>query len=249
MLDNLDVFIKARKADLKDVQKLLKDSWDYLMDGGGYAVKYATPDGMVYWVRTSDDFRVHINLMDEAGDTFQETLRAGKRVGDGGGLAEGAIKGERVTKTIYEKFTLEEIELLKNKVIKEGQLLKDMGLTNNELGPAIAGVYNKANGKFYTAINSMNGNLPEELHPLIADRIKNMPDDLLLSYAKTRGAGTHAEIYAVNKALLDYENVNVDDLLIYVNRTQGVSKPVTEIPFVTCPHCRYILEGFNILSD
>ena len=63
------------------------------MDGGGYAVKYATPDGMVYWVRTSDDFRVHINLMDEAGDTFQETLQAGKRVGDGGGLAEGAIKG------------------------------------------------------------------------------------------------------------------------------------------------------------
>lgn len=98
VLDNLDVFIKARKADLKDVQKLLKDSWDYLMDGGGYAVKYATPDGMVYWVRTSDDFRVHINLMDEAGDTFQETLRAGKRVGDGGGLAEDAIKGGGSTK-------------------------------------------------------------------------------------------------------------------------------------------------------
>ena len=152
-------------------------------------------------------------------------------------------------KTIYEKFTPEEIELLKNKVINEGQMLKDMGLTNNQLGPAIAGVYNKSNGKFYTAINSMDGSLPDELHPLIADRIKNMPDDILLSYTKTHGAGSHAEIYAVNKALLDDKNVNIDDLLIYVNRTLGVSKPVTENPFVTCPHCRYILEGFNVLSN
>lgn len=159
------------------------------------------------------------------------------------------VEGGSGTKTIYEKFTPEEIELLKKKVIDEGQMLKDMGLTNDQLGPAISGVYNKANGKFYTAINSMHGYLPDELHPLIAERIKNMPDDILLSYIRTHGAGSHAEIYAVNKALLDYENANIDDLLVYVNRTLGVSKPVTEIPFVTCPHCRYILEGFNILSN
>ena len=124
-----------------------------------------------------------------------------------------------------------------------------MGLTNDQLGPAISGVYNKANGKFYTAINSMHGYLTDELHPLIAERIKNIPDDIRLSHIRTHGAGSHAEIYAVNKALLDYENANIDDLLAYVNRILGVSKPVTEIPFVTCPHCRYILEGFNILSN
>lgn len=96
----------------------------------------------------------------------------------------------------------------------------------------------------------MNGNPPKELHPLIADRIRNMSDDVLLSYIdQTHGAGSHAEIYAVNKALLDYENSNIDDLLVYVNRILGVTKPVTEILFVTCPHCQYILEGFNILSN
>ncbi len=36
---------------------------------------------------------MNINLMDEAGDTVQETLQAGMRVGDAGELAGDAIKG------------------------------------------------------------------------------------------------------------------------------------------------------------
>ena len=36
-------------------------------------------------------------------------------------------------------FTVEEINNLKNTVISEGQMLKDIGLTNDQLGPAIAG--------------------------------------------------------------------------------------------------------------
>ena len=34
-------------------------------------------------------------------------------------------------------------------------------------------------------------------------------------------------------------------MLVYVNRTLGTSKPVVELPFKTCPHCEYILEGLN----
>ena len=169
---------------------------------------------------------------------------------DPSGLDKDALHRVYGVDAIYEKFTPDEIELLKSTVINEGQMLKDIGLTNNQLGPAIAGVYNKATGKIYTAINSMDGSLPKELHPFIAERIANMPDDVFLSYNKyTHGAGSHAEVYAVNKALLDGENVRIDDLLVYVNKTLGVSKPVTEIPFVTCPHCQYIFEGFNILSN
>lgn len=63
------------------------------------------------------------------------------------------------------------------------------------------GVYNKADGKFHTAINSMHGYLP---------------DDIFLSYIRTHGTGSHAEIYAVNKALLDYENANIG----YLNQLQ-----------------------------
>lgn len=46
-------------------------------------------------------------------------------------------------------FSAEEIAHLKKVVIDEGQALKDMGLTNNQLGPAIAGAYDKSTGKIY----------------------------------------------------------------------------------------------------
>ena len=119
---------------------------------------------------------------------------------------------------ILDNFTAKEINDLKKKVIEEGQVLKDMGLTNKELGPAIAGVYDKSTGKFYTAINNIDGRIPSELAPIIELRINNMPDEVLKSYMEyTKGAGSHAEIYAINKALLDNPNVNIEDLLVYVN--------------------------------
>ena len=146
-------------------------------------------------------------------------------------------------------FTVEEINNLKNTVISEGQMLKDIGLTNDQLGPAIAGAYDRTTGKIYTAINDYDGKVPSELAPIIRERIENMPPEVLDSYIKTKGAGSHAEIYAVNKLLLDNPNAQIGDIAIYVNRTLGTSKPVIEIPFETCPHCRYILEGFNIISN
>lgn len=128
-------------------------------------------------------------------------------------------------------------------------MLKDIGITNKELGPAIAGAYDSNTGKIYTTINDIDGAIPRELHPLLKERIDNMPDDVFESYIKTLGAGSHAEIYAANKALLANPNANISAITIYVNRTLGSTKPVTEIPFHTCPHCRYILQGFNIISD
>ena len=49
-------------------------------------------------------------------------------------------------------FTVEEINNLKNTVISEGQMLKDIGLTNDQLGPAIAGAYDRTTGKIYTVL-------------------------------------------------------------------------------------------------
>lgn len=92
-------------------------------------------------------------------------------------------------------------------MINEGQILKDMGLTNDQLGPAVAGAYDRSTGKIYTAINDYDGKIPAELAPIISD------------------------------------------IAIYVNRTLGTSKPVVEMLFETCPHCRYILDGFTIISN
>lgn len=90
-------------------------------------------------------------------------------------------------------------------------MLKDIGLTNKQLGPAVAGSYVKTSGNFYTAIHDVDGRIPNELHPIIRERIKNMPKDVYDSYSQfTHGAGSHAEVYAVNKALLDNPGAGID---------------------------------------
>ena len=165
-------------------------------------------------------------------------------VGGGFGAGSMALLPQR-----FPEFTTAEIDNLKKTVISEAQMLKDMGLTNKQLGPAIAGAYDKSTGKIYTAINNCNGDIPSELAPLIQERIENMPQEILDSYIETKRAGSHAEVYAVNKLLLDNPDAKISDILIYVNRTLGTSKPVIELPFETCPHCKYILEIFKILSD
>ena len=142
-----------------------------------------------------------------------------------------------------------EVDALKKVVIETCQTLKDEGITNRQLGPAIAGAYDKTTGKTYIAINSQTSKLPEKLHPLIAERIENMPLEIYNSYKeKTKGAGTHAEIYAANEALLANPEASPANITIYVNRTLGVNMPAKEAPFPRCPHCAYILEGFNVVS-
>ena len=42
-------------------------------------------DGIVYWVRMSDDFCVPINRMDEVGDIIQDMLQAEKKADNLGG--------------------------------------------------------------------------------------------------------------------------------------------------------------------
>lgn len=147
-------------------------------------------------------------------------------------------------------FTVTEMKNLKNAVIQEGQHLKDIGYDGKQLGPAIAGAYDQTTGKIYTAINNFDGNPPSALHSFLSERINHMPDNVKNPFLQyTKGVGSHAEIYAVNELLLDNPSADISKIMVYVNRTLGTSKPVTEIPFETCPHCRYILEGLTIISN
>ena len=147
-------------------------------------------------------------------------------------------------------FTVTEMKNLKNAVIQEGQRLKDIGYEGKQLGPAIAGAYDQTTGKIYIAINDLEGNPPLKLHSFLSERLDFMPKFVKEPYLPyTKGVGSHAEIYAVNELLLEHPSADISKIMVYVNRTLGTSKPVTEIPFETCPHCRYILEGLTIISN
>ena len=203
-------------------------------------VGYVDPSGHI----CEEKYNAVKSLREQDGSNAADALKKYKE------LREQGYTPEQIKNGDYNlKFTADEVNKLKETVIHEGQMLKDMGLTNDQLGPAIAGAYDRTTGKIYTAINDYDGKVPRELSKMIRERIENMPSEIRDSYIKTKGAGSHAEVYAVNKLLLDNPNVKQSDIAVYVNRTLGTSKPVIEIPFETCPHCRYILDGFYIISN
>ncbi len=73
------------------------------------------------------------------------------------------------------------------------------GLSKNDIGPAVAGVFDIKTGKYYFGINDRKGKVPKVCHPLIKKRIDDMPIETYKSYEKwTLGEGSHAEVYALN---------------------------------------------------
>ena len=65
----------------------------------------------------------------------------------------------------------------------------------------MAGVYNRHTGEIFYATNLKTPNIPQ-LAPQLEEYFDNMPLDVLRSYDNMSvGAGTHAEIIALNDAL------------------------------------------------
>jgi hypothetical protein len=129
--------------------------------------------------------------------------------------------------------------------------LKASGIGKKQLGPAVAGVYDAKTGKYYFGINDPKGNLPSKIHPLIEERIKNMPPDIRDGYIKTIRAGSHAEINALNEALLARSDARLDDFMVHVISTKplGPNIPAAGMPMPRCPHCEYITNGVNYIPE
>ncbi|MBU3202423.1 YwqJ-related putative deaminase [Clostridium estertheticum] len=125
------------------------------------------------------------------------------------------------------------------------------GISNKKLGPAVAGVLDTKTGKFYCGINDAKGKLPEKMDNLIKDRIENMPKDIRDSYVRTKAAGSHAEVNALNEALLSRPNASIDDFMIHVISTKGLGPniPVAGIPMPRCPHCEFITAGAKYFPE
>lgn len=113
---------------------------------------------------------------------------------------------------------------------------------------AFAAVYDKTTNKIHYAINDYDGMLPE-FHPLISSRYNSMPQEVIDSYDFTKGAGSHAEVIALNKALKANPNGSLDNFVINVIRTgQSRTKPAGMM-FPRCPHCAYLTDEFEIITE
>ncbi|MBY7064547.1 hypothetical protein FDE98_07040 [Clostridium sporogenes] len=152
----------------------------------------------------------------------------------------------------YGKLTSEQINNrinLRGAVNDELERLYKSGISKKELGPAVAGVLDSETGKYYFGINNIKGKVPKELHPLIKERIDNIPKNILDSYSnRTLGAGSHAEVYALNEALLANPNAKLDNFMVYVVRSGKKLKP-KGLPMPRCPHCEFITDGANYFPE
>jgi RHS repeat-associated protein len=134
---------------------------------------------------------------------------------------------------------------LKGAVLDEYSRMRD-GLTNgqirNEIGPVLAGVMDSQTGNVYFGINKMAGELPSNFVSEIAQR---MPEAMANSYFKTHGAGTHAEIHALNDAFLARPSAVMSDFHLYTinsgRKTGGAKKWGMPVP--RCPHCEILTNG------
>lgn len=139
---------------------------------------------------------------------------------------------------------------LRAEVLNELSKIKSSGLTKKQRGPAVAGVLDKKTGKYYFGINNIDGEPPKVLHPLIHDRIVNMPAELKEGYIKTSGAGSHAEVNALNEALLQRPDAELKELMVYVVSARKINKKMPEgVPMPRCPHCEYITQNTNYIPE
>ena len=139
--------------------------------------------------------------------------------------------------------------------MKRYQEMRDTIRSKNKYGPAFSTVYDKSTGKYYSGINQFDGLPPADFHPLLQERFNNASQDLIDSYVKTKGFASHAEVYAVNEALKANPTASMDDLMINVIHTNKGKSYINKMPyaggemFVRCPHCQYILDGFDMISE
>jgi RHS repeat-associated protein len=116
-----------------------------------------------------------------------------------------------------------------------------------EVGPVLAGVMDTKTNAVYFALNKGVGELPDNLVPMLYDR---MPGANEIYHEKTHGAGTHAEIHALNDAFLARMDAKMEDFLLYtINSGQRSSSTRWGLPVPRCPHCEVITDGVQYFPE
>ncbi len=137
---------------------------------------------------------------------------------------------------------------LRGAVADEYARLKAQGLSKNDMGPALAGVFDKKTGQYFFGLNARGPEIPSNLSTEMATRFNDMPVDVINSYVKTKGAGSHAEIYALNEAWLARPGAAPSDFMMYVINAGGKA-PTRGMLIPRCPHCEYLTSGVKYIPE
>lgn len=162
-------------------------------------------------------------------------------------------------KKIHSLFSDKEISEFKEDLLINQEKYRKATYKKTKASPAYAGVaYRNKDGviEYFYDYNKPKGEIPDNLDkakPGNKDLISQLKNNLVhldtSEYTATNGAGTHAEVFAVCKMLEAHPDATVDDFIVFVDYTTPFDKKSVGHSFYTCPHCREILNGLNILSN
>ena len=123
-------------------------------------------------------------------------------------------------------------------------------LSKKDVGPVVAGVIDRRTGEFFSSYNNRYGETPDPLHPILKPRIEEMQ----LGPQHPSSPGSHAEIIALNKALLargDYvteEQLSEFTMLPLWKKGSGNGRMKAGDPAPRCGNCAQISDGVRNLS-
>jgi RHS repeat-associated protein len=160
-------------------------------------------------------------------------LAAGENVYGFGANAQGWIDPLGLCKKSSE---------LKQHVRNEYQRLIDSGTSHKKIGPSLSIAQDNKTGTLSKIYGNDNlGRMPEKLSDSIAARLESAPE-----YIKTKGIGSHSEIYAVDELLKARPGAEFEDISVFTMEVQKASMRGTFKP--ACPHCAHLLEGVNFIK-
>ena len=134
--------------------------------------------------------------------------------------------------------------MLKEAVRAELAALKAAGLSNRARGPAASIAIDLKTGQWSRVhLNNKLGAVPDNLNPTLQNRL---PNALKTGYEKSAGAGSHAEIYAVNE--LVNGGSKLSDIAVYTEELKGLSKGLQGTMKPACPHCAELLKGVTYIK-
>jgi RHS repeat-associated protein len=91
--------------------------------------------------------------------------------------------------------------------------------------------------------NNQKGRLPESLHPILQQRLPDVP----AGYIKTHGAGSHSEIYAVDQILKSSPGATLPEIqVLTIELKFGPNWGGIKLP---CPDCNFVLNGVKYIGD
>ncbi len=174
-------------------------------------------------------------VVESASDLSPEVKKA-----TGGGGADEVSALQRIGSNAKNNTHLNHKINLRGEVRTEYQRMIDDGASYKSMGPALAGAKDLKTGKTYYGTNHNTGLQPLTQSPRIP--FKAIPDDVLNSYIKTKGAGSHAEVNALNSGLLNRQGAQQSDFVLEVINAGG-SKSTRGNRIPRCPHCNYLTDG------